>query len=313
MEPKASIIIATHSFEGYKYLVKALESLANQTYSNIEAIVVVDNNVKLCDFLEKQRREGVLKDLNIEIKILLNLGKKGLSASRNVGVLNASGEIICFLDDDAIADKHWVEELIKTYNDYPEALGVGGPILPLGKIPWWMPKDFYWLLGVTPPSLHSNNITRIRNTFGSNISFRKEVFEKVGLFNEGLGFSGTKLIQAEEVEICIRCIKKLKGVILYNPKAIVYHHILPQRTKLSYLLKRAYDQGLSKAILKSLHKDFNTLRVEYKYLIKVLRNILSSLAIMSIKGLTQALFSIAFTASVGVGYLSGKIYSYAKK
>jgi len=313
MEPKASIIIATHSLEGYKYLVKALESLANQTYPNIEAIVVVDNNIKLYDFLRKQRGEGVLKDLDMEIKILLNLGKKGLSASRNVGVLNASGKIIFFLDDDAIADKCWVEELIKTYNDYPEALGVGGPILPLGKIPWWIPKDFYWLLGVTPSSLHSNSITRVRNTFGSNISFRKGVFEEVGLFNEGLGFSGAKLIQAEEVEICIRCIKKLKGAIFYNPKAIVYHHILPQRTNLSYLLKRAYDQGLSKAILESLHKDFNTLHVEHEYLVEALRNTLSSLATMSIKGLTHALLSIAFTASVGVGYLSGKIYPYVKK
>ena len=55
MEPKESIIIATHSFEGYKYLLKALESLANQTYPNIEAIIVVDNNVKLYKFLKKQK------------------------------------------------------------------------------------------------------------------------------------------------------------------------------------------------------------------------------------------------------------------
>ena len=113
--------------------------------------------------------------------------------------------------------------------------------------------------------------------------------------------------------MCIRCIKKLKGTILYNPKAIVYHHILPQRTKLSYLLKRAYNQGLSKAILKFLHKDFNVLYIEYKYLIKILKNVLSSLASMSIEGLTHAALSIAFTASVGIGYLSGKIYSYAKE
>ena len=248
----------------------------------------------------------------LNMKILLNRGQKGLSASRNIGIIHSSGDIICFLDDDAIADKHWVEELIKTYNEYPDALGVGGPILPLGKIPWWMPEDFYWLLGVTPSSLHSNNIAKIRNTFGSNISFRKRVFEKVGLFNEGLGFSGTKLSQAEETEICIRCTKKLKGLILYNPKAIVYHHILPQRTKLSYLLKRAYNQGFSKAILKFLHRDFNVLYVEYKYLIEVLRNVLSSIASASVKGLAHAALSIAFTALVGLGYISGKIYLYVK-
>jgi len=313
MKPKASIIIATHSLEGYKYLVKALRSLADQTYSNIEVITVVDNNAKLYDFLKKQKREGFLKDLDLEIRIVLNSGKKGLSASRNVGILNTSGEIVCFLDDDAVADKHWVEELIKTYNDYPEALGVGGPILPLGKIPWWMPIDFCWLLGVTPPSLHSNGITRVRNTFGSNMSFKKEVFEKAGLFNEGLGFSRTKLTQAEEAEMCIRCAKKLKGTILYNPRAIVYHHIIPQRTKLGYLLKRAYNQGLSKAVLKSIHKDVNALCVEYMYLVKILRDILSSSALASFESLTRTVFSIVFTASVGVGYISGKVYSCAKR
>ena len=312
-EPEVSVIIPTHRFESYKYLLKALESLANQTYPNVRVIIVVDNNTKLYDFLKKQEKEGILKELGLETKIVPNLGRRGLSASRNVGIRNATGGILCFLDDDAVADRRWIEELVKTYNSYPEAIGVGGPILPLGEIPWHIPNDFYWLLGVTPSSLHSNSVTKVRNTFGSNISFRREVFEKVGLFNEELGFSGTKLIQAEETEMCIRCIKKLKGTILYNPKAIVYHHILPQRIKLTYLLKRAYDQGLSKAALESLHSDFNTLDVEYEYLAKVLYNVLGSLASMSIKGLTHALLSVTFTASVGLGYLSGKVYSYAKK
>jgi len=53
---------------------------------------------------------------------------KGPSAARNLGIKNARGEIICFTDDDCIADKRWLEELVKEFTD--EGIGgVGGRIL----------------------------------------------------------------------------------------------------------------------------------------------------------------------------------------
>jgi glycosyltransferase involved in cell wall biosynthesis len=67
----------------------------------------------------------------------------GISNSRNYGVNIAKGEYLAFIDDDAIADKNWLEEIqegIKTGADI-----LGGPLKPIFEVPppkWWNEKDF---------------------------------------------------------------------------------------------------------------------------------------------------------------------------
>ena len=296
---KASVIIATHKEENIGLLTNAVKSISNQTYRNTEVIIVVDNNLKLYNLL----REFPDRFANLDIRVLLNNAKRGLSPSRNVGIMNSSGDIVCFMDDDAEADKHWVEELVKTYEQYLEVCGVGGPILPLGKVPWWLAEEFQWLIGVTPEAIYGSKVVEVRNTFGSNSSFRREVFERVGLFNDRLGISGKDLLQAEETEFCVRCMRTLNKKIIYNPRAIVYHRVLPHRLRLSYLARRAFKQGLSKAMLSSVLGN-EVLSVERKFLVGVLRN--SVKRVLTIKGLTQSALATLLTASVAMGFMYGK-------
>lgn len=305
MSYKVSVIIPTYKFENAGYLMEAIRSIEGQTFQNTEVVVVVDNNFELYDYLTK----ALPKEFQISIKVVLNDGKRGLAASRNVGIINASGDIICFMDDDAIADKRWIEELIRTYEQYPEAIGVGGPILPLGDIPWWLPEEFYWLIGVTPKILHHESFTKVRNTFGSNMSFKREIFNQC-LFNESLGIRSAELLQAEEVEFCVRCSKIFKRGIYYNPSAIVYHRILPHRLKMKYLLKRAFQQGYSKAILSSMHEDPNILDVEKDYLREVFKRTLSQLT--SFEGVTHSVIRSLLTLSVGLGFIYGKLKLWKK-
>ena len=310
MKQKVSVIITTHNLNNLSYLIEAISSIANQTYTNVETIIVVDHNVELYKHLLK-KLPSIFPSLNL--KILFNNRQKGLSPSRNLGVSHSSGDIICFMDDDAMADKQWISEVVKTYKEYPDACGVGGPILPLGKIPWWMPRDFYWLLGITSNN-HNNTVIEVRNTFGSNISFRKEVFRTVGLFNENLGLKGAGLTQAEEVDFCLRCIRKMNCKILCNPRAIIYHRILPQRLKLKYLLKRAFNQGISKALLKIQYRSWDILSVERKYLVKVLKNNLKMLVTFpkNPKKLVHIILSTMFTITVGLGFAHKLVTSWRK-
>ena len=97
MTPLVSVIIAT--YKRPKYLIRAINSVLNQTYKNIEIIVIDDNNEN--DEFRKLT-ENVLKKLIDENKIIYIKHKynKGCPASRNTGIKNAKGEFISFLDDD---------------------------------------------------------------------------------------------------------------------------------------------------------------------------------------------------------------------
>ena len=115
----------------------------------------------------------------------------------------SNGDIIAFFDDDAVADREWMKTLAAEYSD-PSVIGAGGRIDPLWlhPEPSWYPKEFYWVMGCTYKG-HPTEKCEIRNTFGSNISFRKEAFEKVGYFSDDMGRVDDKASTAEEMELCL--------------------------------------------------------------------------------------------------------------
>lgn len=115
---KVSVIVATYRRDAS--LKKALESLINQSYDNIEIIVVDDNaeekwNEKVKNIIDKIK---VIHDI-IYIKNELN---KGSAETRNIGIKVASGEYITFLDDDDIylsnKIKNQIEHMIENKSDY---------------------------------------------------------------------------------------------------------------------------------------------------------------------------------------------------
>ncbi len=242
-----SIVVCTYSLNNYQNLKDAVDSLLNQTYKEMEIIIVVDGNQKLY--------EKIVKTYNNQKKIRVAASKENIGSSgvRNIGIKASQGNVIAFMDDDAVAEKSWVENLVNTYQKF-DAIAAGGKMLPiwLCKQPDYFPDELGWLVGITYKGFAQEKIAEVRNTFGSNMSFKREVFEKIGLFNEGFGFAkrGTSYIQAEEAEFALRMKNKLGKGVIYNPEAIVYHKIPQSRVKVKMLFKRAFYQGYSKAIIK---------------------------------------------------------------
>jgi glycosyltransferase involved in cell wall biosynthesis len=105
-QPLVSIVMPVYRVE--KYIEESIKSIVEQTYTNIELIVVDDEG----DDKSIEIAEYILKNSNIDYKIVREKNK-GLPGARNYGVEFAKGEYVCFIDsDDCISNNH-VEDLIK--------------------------------------------------------------------------------------------------------------------------------------------------------------------------------------------------------
>lgn len=304
-----SIVVCTHSLDNLQNLVEAVDSLLNQTHREIEIIVVVDGNQELyAKIVEVYNAHG-------NIKILLTGESLGAFGAGNVGIKVAQGDVVALLDDDAVADREWIENLVDTYRKL-NAIAVGGKILPLWltKKPDYFPEELGWLVGMTQEGFAEDKIAEVRNTWGSNMSFKREVFDKIGLLNEKLGFAKgkTSYMQGAEAEFALRMKNKLGSGIIYNPEAIVYHKIPSSRTKPGILLKRAYYQGYSKALMKRHSALPDTLATEKSYLIDLFfkyipRRIKGIVTPNSINEIKQLSFLSVTIISVGLGFAYGCI------
>ena len=238
---KISVILCAYTEARWDALQAAVASVEQQSLRPHEIIVVVDHNQALLEKAQHTFSGSV---------VTANTGPRGLSGARNSGVALAEGDIVAFLDDDAAAERDWLEQLVTGYHSDPQAqvLGVGGAAFPLwpSHKPRWFPDEFLWVVGCSHLGTPQTTLP-VRNFIGCNMSFRRAALESVGEFRNDVGRVGSYPAGCEETELCIRMTQRLPGTLLYNPDARVLHHVSEPRTTLGYFVSRCYAEGVSKA------------------------------------------------------------------
>jgi GT2 family glycosyltransferase len=282
-------------------------SLLEQTYPEREVIVVVDGNSELYEkFLSDYRGNGTVRAIMVR-------ENRGVSEARNAGIREAGGDILAFMDDDAVADRKWLENLAATYETH-DAVAVAGKILPAwtGGKPDYLPEELYWLIGVTHAGFAGDKVTEVRNAFGPNMSFSRKVFETIGTFNRSLGFSkrNAGYFQAEEAELALRMTRAFGKSVIYNPRAIVYHKVPPEKLRVRVLLRRAFYQGYSKALLRKLSASSGSLAAEQTYLKALVLHYIPGRLKRAYRPaeLYKASMLIATVICVGMGFVYGGIH-----
>ena len=261
----ASVVICAYTMERWDDLNAAVASVRRQTHPARDIIVVVDNNDVL---LERAKREidGAV--------VVPNTNARGLCGGRMTGAELATAPVIAFLDDDAIADECWLEELLAGYEN-DRVLGVGGRIEPLWRVPrpWWFPVEFDWVVGCTYQGMRVHN-GQIDRMIGANMSVRADVLRGSGGFTLSIGRIGSDKGAGEETEFCVRAARLYGGAWIYRPQASVKHVVTAERATWKYFRRRCRMEGKSKAVLTDLGGSKDGLRSERRYVLILAQSIL---------------------------------------
>lgn len=299
-----SVVICAYLDDRWSLTCAAVDSVRTQTLPGSEIILVIDYNAALY-----KRAVATMQD----VTVLENRGAKGLSGARNTGAAQAKGEIIAFLDDDAVADEDWLKFLANAYED-PAVVGVGGLTVPRWQSarPAWLPAEFDWVIGCDYVGMTPSG-TPVRNLIGANMSFRRAAFELIeGGFATDIGRTATgRPLGCEETEFCIRLGRRLPGsVLVMDHRAKVWHHVPDSRCSVSYFVSRCYAEGISKARVTANVGRVDGLSAEYSYTRRALPlGVVRSVADLfhgDIAGIGRAAMIVTGLSVTTIGYIRAK-------
>jgi glycosyltransferase involved in cell wall biosynthesis len=255
-------VVTTYARERLGDVLSLLRSLAGQRYANLEIIFVGERIRELPALVA----EHAGRDRITNLKVVFN-DRPGLSQSRNLGAQLARGDIVAYIDDDAVAPEDWIEEIVKVFVQYPDAIGVAGAAQPL----WqdasmnWFPKEFFWIISCPVPAWTGvSRIQEVRNAWGINMAFRKEALKVVqfsetfGVSNRGRADSVKLGLSGDDTEFCVHLRHVTGRPILFNPDCEVLHRVPRQRLSTRFIRRRAFWEGYTKAtIVRTLRASGN--------------------------------------------------------
>ena len=220
--PRISVVVCTHN--GAQTLGECLGRLRELRYPDFETIVVCDGS--------RDRSAQIARELGA---VVIETDHRGLSHARNIGIAQADGEIVAFLDDDAYPDPDWLHYLALGFREERNA-GVGGPNLPPreGRL---VPDCVAAAPGGPIHVLVSDR--EAEHVPGCNMAFRRSALEEIGGFDERFRTAG------DDVDVCWR-LQKAGRTLGFSAGAVVMHR---RRESVRRYLKQQYGYGKAEALL----------------------------------------------------------------
>ncbi|MFQ6063902.1 MAG: glycosyltransferase family 2 protein [Candidatus Bathyarchaeia archaeon] len=267
MQPLVTIVVCTKNRP--QILRQCLSSIYLTRYSRKECLLVDSSHGNFAKQVAKMAKSYAFR--------YMYQAERGVSAAKNLAITRANGDILCFTDDDCVVGENWVENLIRNYNS-PEVKCVTGRTIPEARdtvIEKFFTHDkglkrcefmsgqeeslFRMLRRVVPYLMSTVSLQGIAPVpwcigVGNNCSFRKDVFESIELFDEGLG-AGSPKKGGEDLDVFYR-IYQAGFKLIYEPNAVVYH--VNQRDSGSILMN--YGKGGGHFMLKHFHDPYIALQ-----------------------------------------------------
>lgn len=212
-------------------------------------LLIVDNASS--DRTPELLATGLWRPTGVPIRIVRE-ERLGLSSARNRAIDEAAGEYVIFIDDDETPDANWLtayDEVIRTAR--PDAMG--GRIEVMfegGARPAWLQDELLGFLGRLDHGLPTGRIDNPRTPiYGGNFGFRKQIFDRIGRFDTGLGRKGTVNTGGEDVDMYRRLIDA-GCTVWWVPQALIHHQIQSAKLRRGYFLDLHYRQGRAEGTLR---------------------------------------------------------------
>jgi GT2 family glycosyltransferase len=284
------IIPSRNRAQSLKRLIESLNEARCPEQASVEIVAV--NNGSTDETAEMLIEQSVRRRC-FPLRIF-NQPQPGKSNALNMALANCDGDVLLILDDDVVVDPLCLVRHIQTYRSTKFA-AVQGRILP-GRDPEGRTADSSRFREYNIPYIDYGEETReIRGLTGTNMSFKREVFEKVGFFDSRLGPGALGF--SEDTEYSIR-IRNAGFTIGYTPEAIVYHELNPNRYGRAYNRDVEFRKGLSR----SLYRQDS---IAFKVIPNLLANCLRWVG-YRLLGKTQKAYKTEGRVLKCLGYLAGK-------
>jgi len=219
---RVSVLVCTYN--GARTLEQTCTAIARLDYLSMEVIVVDDGSTD--DSAEIARSHGFA---------VISTANCGLSSARNTAIAAATGEIVAFIDDDAVPDPHWLTYLVDTF-ERTDFVAVGGPNLPV-------PGDGAVADAVAAAPGNPIHVLltdrEAEHIPGCNAAFRTAALREVGGFDPRFRTAG------DDVDVCWR-LQDRGGRIGYCAAALVWHH---RRRQVRAYLRQQRGYGRAEAML----------------------------------------------------------------
>ena len=209
-----SIIIITYNRP--LLLKHCLEHILAQPYPHKE-IIVVDSSTN-------DESEQVVAQYPEVISLRLRGQRNNMPQARNVGRAISSGEIIAFIDDDAMVESGWLDALVDTYKDGTVG-ATGGRVIEVPKphcdlqdirLLYIRPSGQFIVKYIGPASTDQIEVDWLH---GCNMSFRRTALEQVGGFDPAYTLTNTR----EDTDLCLR-VKRANWRVVFIPAMAVVHY-----------------------------------------------------------------------------------------
>lgn len=199
------------------YLDQCISHCFNQSYKNIEVILLPDGPLPADETAKFSKYNAKLK--------IIPTGPMLPAQKRNIGIENAKGEIVAFLDDDAYPTNSWLESALKIFAESDLIGAVCGPAVTPAE-----DNINQQISGLIYSSYLASGVYRYRYVPDTrkevddyptcNLLVKKKVLEEIGGFN-------SHFWPGEDTKLCLDIVKRLNKKIIYSPEVLVYHHRRP--------------------------------------------------------------------------------------
>lgn len=247
----ASVSVIVLVWNGEAYIQSCLDALLAQTYSPLE-VIVVDNH-------SSDNSRELVRQFGSQVRLIESDYNRGFAGGNNLGIAQASGEIVILLNQDAIVQPGWAEAIVSTFASdvqigivgckslYPESLQIqhaGG---------WLREPDafaFHTGQGETDEGQYET-LTDPTYVTGAAFAVHRRVIEQIG----GLD---SRFYPAfyEEIDYCVQA-RNVGFRVVYQPKALIHHHETTTLDKQGYVRVSAFHRNRVRFVLR--HWDENAL------------------------------------------------------